>query len=245
VKSVLFTQYTDVITLLALALENAGIGFATATKEGIHEFKTKNSCEVFLLHAKSQSAGLTLVNATHVFLVEPLLNPALELQAVNRVHRIGQNNRTTVWLYILGGTVEQGILDISTRERLRIIGRNPLPEPGPQPIDTGDLDNEDDEEALETASDEQEPEVSEETIDLVESMALEEDLDTAGKAGNEAISEEEMRACLFGDAAALHWKFEERVTRRVLQEVGDENRVNEGRVLGTGEVVVAEQPGRS
>ncbi|RPA80098.1 hypothetical protein BJ508DRAFT_415585 [Ascobolus immersus RN42] len=243
-KSVLFTQYNDVIALVALALDKAGLGFAIATKEGIQEFKNKSSCEVFLLHAKSQSAGLTLVNATHVFLLEPLLNPAMELQAVNRVHRIGQTRRTTVWLYILGGTVEQGILDISTRERLRILGRNPVGEPGPQPVDTGDL-NEEDDENLETEKEEEEPEVSEEAIDLVESMALEEDLDTGGKGGNEVVSEEEVRDCLFGEAATLHWKFEGAVTRKVLQEVGEANRVVEGRVLGTGEVVVAGEEGRS
>ena len=52
--------------------------------------------ECFFLHAKAQASGLNLVNATHVFLCEPLINTAIELQAIARVHRIGQHNPTTV-----------------------------------------------------------------------------------------------------------------------------------------------------
>lgn len=90
---------------------------------GVNDFKSNPSITCFLLHAKSQSAGLTLVNATHVFLCEPLVNIPLELQAINRVHRIGQTKPTTVWLYTVQGTVEEGVLEVSTRKRLEMIGK--------------------------------------------------------------------------------------------------------------------------
>lgn len=79
--------------------------------------------EVFLLHAKAQSSGLNLVNATHVFLCEPLINTAIELQAIARVHRIGQHRPTTVWMYLINDTVEESIYDISLSRRMGHIRR--------------------------------------------------------------------------------------------------------------------------
>lgn len=67
-------------------------------------------------------AGLTLVNATNVFICEPLLNAGLELQAISRVHRIGQTKPTTVWLYVVSGTVEQSVLNLATTRRLALAG---------------------------------------------------------------------------------------------------------------------------
>lgn len=79
--------------------------------------------EVFLLHAKAQSSGLNLVNATHVFLCEPLINTAIELQAIARVHRIGQHRPTTVWMHLVNDTVEESIYDISLSRRMAHIRR--------------------------------------------------------------------------------------------------------------------------
>lgn len=59
-----------------------------------------------------------MVNATHVILCEPLINTALELQAIARVHRIGQHRPTTVWMYIVNETVEESIYDISVKRRM-------------------------------------------------------------------------------------------------------------------------------
>lgn len=80
--------------------------------------------ECFFLHAKAHSSGLNLVNATHVFLCEPLINTAIELQAIARVHRIGQHQPTTVWMYLIDGTVEQSICDISVQRRLAHMGQS-------------------------------------------------------------------------------------------------------------------------
>ncbi|CCX07188.1 hypothetical protein FPQ18DRAFT_422130 [Pyronema domesticum] len=53
----------------------------------------------------------------------PLLNVGLELQAVSRVHRIGQKNMTTVWCYVVDGTVEQSVLNLATRRRMTLVGQ--------------------------------------------------------------------------------------------------------------------------
>jgi E3 ubiquitin-protein ligase SHPRH len=64
---------------------------------------------------------LTLVNATHVYLCEPLVNTALEVQAISRIHRIGQTRHTTVWLFTISGTVEEAVFTLSTEKRLNFI----------------------------------------------------------------------------------------------------------------------------
>ena len=112
-KSVIFSQYKDFLQVLAGAFAQFRIAFSTFDKpNGVKTFKEdpgvrvlhvlvdlnahKLQMECFFLHAKAQASGLNLVNATHVFLCEPLINTAIELQAIARVHRIGQHNPTTV-----------------------------------------------------------------------------------------------------------------------------------------------------
>jgi E3 ubiquitin-protein ligase SHPRH len=58
-----------------------------------------------------------------VFLCEPLLNTALELQAIARVDRIGQHQETNVWLYLVDGTVEESIHQLSVKRRMEHIGQ--------------------------------------------------------------------------------------------------------------------------
>ncbi|KAH0605121.1 uncharacterized protein H6S33_005103 [Morchella sextelata] len=121
-KAVIFSQWGDFLDFMKTVLTHSHIGFATLDKRGgIHTFKTDPSTHCFLLHAKSQSAGLSLVNATHVFLCEPLLNVSLELQAISRVHRIGQKRPTTVWLYVIDGTVEENVWALATKRRLGLM----------------------------------------------------------------------------------------------------------------------------
>jgi hypothetical protein len=71
---------------------------------------TDPTCLVFLLHAGTAAAGLTLTAARHVFLLEPFLSAAEEAQAFNRCHRIGQSQAVTVTTYFVRGSVEERIL---------------------------------------------------------------------------------------------------------------------------------------
>ncbi|KAK9456277.1 hypothetical protein V1511DRAFT_497040 [Dipodascopsis uninucleata] len=122
VQVVLFSQWSDFLNLLTIAMDRHEIKHASVEK-GIDEFKRNPDIMCFLLHAKSQSSGLTLINATHVFLCEPLFNTALELQAISRVHRIGQTRSTTVWMYAIGGTVEESVLELTTKKRLNLLNQ--------------------------------------------------------------------------------------------------------------------------
>lgn len=113
------------MNILRNAFSRFRIGYASIDDaDGITRFKDDPAVECFLLHARAHSSGLNLVNASHVFLCEPLLNTALELQAIARVDRIGQQHETTVWLYIVSGTVEESIYNLSVRRRMEHMGRN-------------------------------------------------------------------------------------------------------------------------
>ncbi len=82
-KCIVFSQYRDFLDVLARAFGQFKIGFTGIDrKDGIQNFKNDPSKECFFLHAKAHSSGLNLVNATHVFLCEPLINTAIELQYV-------------------------------------------------------------------------------------------------------------------------------------------------------------------
>ncbi|ANZ74908.1 BA75_03286T0 [Komagataella pastoris] len=136
VQIVVFSQWLELLEVLAIALKQNGlkcIGAKNSLKlekgsgrnkeklTDVELFKSDPSITCFLLNARAQAAGLTLVNASHVFLCEPLVNTALELQAISRIHRIGQQHKTTIWMFIIKDTVEESVLRLSTRKRLRLV----------------------------------------------------------------------------------------------------------------------------
>ncbi|KAF8009800.1 hypothetical protein BT93_J0713 [Corymbia citriodora subsp. variegata] len=69
--------------------------------------------QVLLLLVQHGANGLNLLEARHVILVEPLLNPAAEAQAISRVHRIGQENKTLVHRFIVKDSVEESIYKLN------------------------------------------------------------------------------------------------------------------------------------
>ncbi|EFR01745.1 hypothetical protein MGYG_04745 [Nannizzia gypsea CBS 118893] len=118
-KSIVFSQNKSFLSTLRLVFYRFKIGHSSIDEQsGIERFKEDHTKECFLLHAKAHASGLNLVNATHVFLCEPLINTAIELQAIARVHRIGQHQDTTVWMYLVANTVEETIYQISVARRL-------------------------------------------------------------------------------------------------------------------------------
>ena len=124
-KSIIFSQFREFLDVLGKAFDRYRIGFTSFDQRGgIVRFKEEPGIECFLMDARAHASGLNLVNASHVFLCEPLLNTALELQAIARVDRIGQEHETTVWLYVVEGTVEESIYNLSVRRRLEHMGRN-------------------------------------------------------------------------------------------------------------------------
>lgn len=145
-----------------------------------------------MLHGKAQSSGLTLINATHVFLCEPLINTAIELQAIARVHRIGQHRPTTVWMYLVSGTVEESIYELSVTRRLAHIIEKEKQEKNARAMTMGTG-----EEALIQ-------DLTETAIDSANSMELQDasltNLMTSGASGGEMVKKDDLWQCLFGNS---------------------------------------------
>ncbi|AGO09961.1 AaceriAAL030Cp [[Ashbya] aceris (nom. inval.)] len=113
---VIYSQYAELLEIVGHVLKQNSIKFLTTNKnvrnfaKVVETFKTDPQITCLLLDTKRQASGLTLINATHVFLLEPIVNNSTEFQAINRIHRIGQTSETYVWHFMLLNTVEQSIL---------------------------------------------------------------------------------------------------------------------------------------
>ncbi|XP_039294861.1 E3 ubiquitin-protein ligase SHPRH [Nilaparvata lugens] len=116
VKVLIFSKWDGVLDVLAEALTQNEISHsrlpsAVSSKQRLQvlaEFKQADGgvCAL-LLPLRAGAKGLNLVEATHVFLAEPILNPADQLQAIGRVHRIGQTRETFVHKFAIKGTIEE------------------------------------------------------------------------------------------------------------------------------------------
>uniref|UniRef100_T1JC89 RING-type domain-containing protein n=1 Tax=Strigamia maritima TaxID=126957 RepID=T1JC89_STRMM len=111
-KALVFSTWQDVLDVLAKGLLENKIRYCRLVssnkfQENLAKFKRDASVSVLLLLVQSGANGLNLIEATHVLLVEPVLNPASELQAIGRVHRIGQNKHTYVHRFLVKNTIEE------------------------------------------------------------------------------------------------------------------------------------------
>jgi len=185
-KSILFSQYRSFLDILSVALRDFKLGAVRLGKaNAVEKFKHDPSVECLLLDAKTDSSGLTLVGATHVFICEPLVNTAVELQAIARVHRIGQTRETTVWCLVVGGTVEESIYELSVARRLAHVKERSAVKTKTK---AGSM--RDGSPAVERAVEAAESEV-------LQSKAVGKLLD-AGKAGGELVGNSDLWTCLFG-----------------------------------------------
>ncbi|KAM8710593.1 hypothetical protein ACLKA7_017248 [Drosophila subpalustris] len=113
-KILIFSQWANILDHIAHALQKNGIKYRNRfTNRDIDEFKQpelKITC--MLMPISRGSKGLNLIEARHVFLVEPILTPGEELQAIGRVHRFGQTKPTTVHRFIVNDTIEENIMKL-------------------------------------------------------------------------------------------------------------------------------------
>uniref|UniRef100_A0A674BYV5 SNF2 histone linker PHD RING helicase n=1 Tax=Salmo trutta TaxID=8032 RepID=A0A674BYV5_SALTR len=111
-KCLVFSTWQCVLDIIAKALFDNNMEFSQINgihkfQENLCSFKYEEKINILLLPLHTGSNGLNIIEATHVLLVEPILNPAHELQAIGRVHRIGQTKPTYVHRFLIKSTIEE------------------------------------------------------------------------------------------------------------------------------------------
>jgi superfamily II DNA or RNA helicase len=117
-RSLIFSQWTSYLDLIQKALDDNGItyvrldGSTRNRAEVVEQFQTQPKYQTMLISLKAGGTGLNLTAADHVFLMDPWWNPAVEDQAADRAHRIGQENPVLIHRLVAQGTVEERILTL-------------------------------------------------------------------------------------------------------------------------------------
>jgi len=122
-KALVFSQFTSFLDLLKARLDPVGLGYEyldgkTRDREArVQHFQTDANCRLFLISLKAGGLGLNLTAADYVFLLDPWWNPAVEAQAIDRTHRIGQTRRVFAYRLIARDTIEEKILELQRSKR--------------------------------------------------------------------------------------------------------------------------------
>lgn len=122
-KTVIFSQYTRMLSIMRQDLEKRGIRFEYLDGSSknrlsiVKKFNEDASIPVFLVSLKAGGTGLNLVGADTVIHYDMWWNPAVENQATDRVHRIGQKNSVSSYKLVTSNTIEEKILELQNRKR--------------------------------------------------------------------------------------------------------------------------------
>jgi SNF2 family DNA or RNA helicase len=123
-KTLIFSQFTTYLDLIENKIRVAGWKYAridgsqTIKKRGEQvELFQNGDAQIFLISLKAGGFGLNLTAASYIFLMDPWWNPAVERQAIDRAHRIGQENKLTVYRPIIKESVEEKVLVLQQSKR--------------------------------------------------------------------------------------------------------------------------------
>lgn len=124
-KVLIFSSFVKHLELFRSYFDSLGISYAWLTgsqnqvqrKEAVNTFQKNKACPLFLISLKAGGVGLNLTAADYVFILDPWWNPAAELQALNRAHRIGQDKRVFVYRFISSDTIEEKIQRLQIRKK--------------------------------------------------------------------------------------------------------------------------------
>ena len=122
-KALVFSQFVEMQKLIAEILDELGIeylwlhGGTVNREEMVQRFQQKSGPPVFLISLKAGGAGLTLTEADTVIHYDPWWNPAVEDQATDRAHRIGQEKPVMVYRLVVEHTVEQKMVELGAEKR--------------------------------------------------------------------------------------------------------------------------------
>ena len=116
-RVLVFSQFTGYLKSIARALGEKGIDHlyldgSTRNRAEVIEAFRAGAAPVFLISLKAGGFGLNLTEADHVFIMDPWWNPAAEQQAVDRIHRIGQEREVHVYRLVAEGTIEEKVMQL-------------------------------------------------------------------------------------------------------------------------------------
>ena len=125
-KALIFSQFLGMLALIKEKLRENNVVFeyfdgSTSPQErerAIQNFQNNDECRVFLISLKAGGVGLNLTAADYVYIVDPWWNPAVEQQAIDRTHRIGQTKNIFAYRMICKDTIEDKILQLQDRKRI-------------------------------------------------------------------------------------------------------------------------------
>ncbi len=122
-KALVFSQFTTLLAIVRRRLGREGTeyeyldGKTRDRGSAVERFQNDPKCKLFLISLKAGGLGLNLTAAEYVFLLDPWWNPAVEAQAIDRAHRIGQTRRVIAYRLIARDTVEEKVLELQATKR--------------------------------------------------------------------------------------------------------------------------------
>ena len=122
-KALVFSQFTSLLRIVRQRLDSEGVvyeyldGKTRDRQARVERFQNDADCKLFLISLKAGGLGLNLTAAEYVFLLDPWWNPAVEAQAVDRAHRIGQTKAVFAYRLIARDTVEEKVLELQKTKR--------------------------------------------------------------------------------------------------------------------------------
>ncbi|MBY0534789.1 MAG: DEAD/DEAH box helicase [Chitinophagaceae bacterium] len=124
-KALIFSQFLGMLALIKDKLKELEVDFeyfdgsttAVDRERAIQRFQNDEKCRVFLISLKAGGVGLNLTAADYVYIVDPWWNPAVEQQAIDRTHRIGQTKNIFAYRMICKDTIEDKILQLQEKKR--------------------------------------------------------------------------------------------------------------------------------
>lgn len=125
-KALIFSQFLGMLSLIKEKLHEQGVKYeyfdgstsAPDREKAIQSFQNDESIRVFLISLKAGGVGLNLTAADYVYIVDPWWNPAVEQQAIDRTHRIGQTKNIFAYRMICKDTIEDKIIQLQEKKRL-------------------------------------------------------------------------------------------------------------------------------
>jgi SNF2 family DNA or RNA helicase len=122
-NALVFSQFVSLLAIVRKELEKRNIPYAyldgstTKRQEEVEKFMNNSKVKIFLISIKAGNTGMNLTKADYVYILDPWWNPAVEAQAIDRTHRIGQDKQIFAYKLICKDSIEEKILKLQAKKK--------------------------------------------------------------------------------------------------------------------------------